>query len=107
MVDPVTLATVTAAVANLGLEAGKQVLSDTGKHLWGKVKRALGWEKDPAPEELAESAAEKMKDRPELVKEVLALLKAESTQSVGQLVGKIDADKVVVAGEINTTNFSM
>jgi hypothetical protein len=107
MVDPVTLATVTSAVTTLGLDIAKQVASDATKALWGKVKSLLGWTADPPPDRLAVEAAKKLAEEPELVARVNLLLKAAPAEAAGQLVGSIDAEKVVVAGQIHAQMFTM
>jgi hypothetical protein len=107
MADPVTLATVTAAVTTLGLECAKSVASEAGKSIWGKVKSLFGWASDPAPDKLAHEAAEKMAAQPDLLEQVVALLKAEGGGTAGQLVGRIKAKKVVVAETIVAQTFKM
>lgn len=107
MVDPVTLATVTAAVTAVGLDIAKQVASDTTKALWAKVKSVLGWTTDPAPDKLAVEAAKKLAEQPELVAQVTLLLQKTPAETAGQLVSHIDAEKVVVAGTIHAQTFKM
>jgi hypothetical protein len=101
--DPVTLATVTAAVSVLATECAKGIASSAGKDLWGKIKSLFGWQSEPQPSELAGSIASELQKDPRRAGEVLALLKqvGSANSFSASLVDKIDAEKVIAAQQIN------
>lgn len=101
--DPITLATLTAAATVLGTECLKGFAGEAGKSVWGKVKKLLGWASDPQPAEIAKGVAERLQADPALGKELLSLLHAlPQDHASAALVGHIDANKVqVVGGDVN------
>jgi hypothetical protein len=110
--DPVVLATVTSAVTVLAreagalatTEAGKAFASEAGKTLWGTVRNLLGWKEDPKPASLAIDVAHALQKNPDLLTQVVELLKAHESQGDGAaraLVERIDAKKVVVVHTMN------
>jgi len=98
--DPITLATITAAVTVLATEAAKGAASEAGKDLWGKLKTLFGWQTDPKPEELPQTLARRINDDAQLAKQVLDLLQQHPTTTASAMVGHIQAAKVIVANEI-------
>ena|SRR6185436_15917838 len=108
MIDPTTLATVTAAVSVLGTEFTKGLAGEAGKNTWGQIKRLFGWNSEPQPSDLAGEVAKKLQESPDLASKVVKLLQEnQGVGSASQLVGKIDAEKVVVAQVINASEFNM
>lgn len=107
--DPVTLATITSAVTLLATECAKGLSSEAGKSTWNAIKSLFKWDADPGPDELAKLIAQHMEKDPEAAKQVVELLQADdSVGGASALVGNIDAQKVVVAGEIDVKgNFNM
>ena len=102
--DPVTLATVTAALTLLGTECAKGVASQAGKDIWSKAKSILGWAKDPDAQELPKAIATKLNTDQVLVGQIVALLQEakaadSSVQMVGTLVGTLTTEKAVVGAE--------
>lgn len=96
MIDPVSLASITSAIAVLGNDYLKGVASEAGKSTWNQVKALLGWSSDPAPAEIPEKVAAAVKDSPDITERLLELLKNSPP-----LVGKItvgSGGKVVVIG---------
>ena len=51
-IDPITLASVTAAVSVLGNEFLKGMVTEAGKRAWTGIKALFGWTSDPAPAEI-------------------------------------------------------
>lgn len=102
--DPITLATVTTAVVTLALDAAKEAATEAAKDTWQQVKKWIGWEKEPAPEQLAPAVASRLNDDEELTRKIAALLKDQPSGSASTLVGSIKAGKVVVAHKIETVN---
>lgn len=103
--DPVTLATVTAALTLVGTEATKGVASQAGKDIWGRAKQLLGWSKEPSQEEMPKAIASQLNGNDVLLNEVVALLQGAqssepSVQMIGSLVGTLIAEKAVVANRI-------
>ena len=108
MVDPITVATITSAVSVLGNECLKGIAGEAGKTLWGRIKSKLGWNSEPDPAAIPAETAKKLSASPELAKEILELLHtAKGVGVVGQMVGSITAEKVVVAETITAQTFSM
>ncbi len=99
--DPITLATVTAALTTLGVEVPKGAASAGGKDLWGKVKSLFGWGADPAPSEMAPAIAHRLENDDALVQTLVGLLKAQPAGTASQLVGSIQAERVVAAQHVN------
>lgn len=105
--DPITLATVTAALTTLATECGKNAASEAGKDLWDQVKSLFGWKAEPPPSELAPDIARRLQADDALLKRVVGLLQERPAGTASALVGSIQAGKVVVATTINTENFTM
>jgi hypothetical protein len=100
--DPVTLATVTAALTLLGTECAKGLASQAGKDLWSRAKGLLGWTKEPNAQELPKAIATKLNTDQALMGQIITLLREAKTgdstvQMVGSLVGDLSAEKAVVA----------
>jgi len=101
MLDPITIATITAAVSVLGNEYLKGIASEAGKATWQKVKALLGWTSDPEMAEVPERVAKKLHQSPEIAQELREILKSNSeTGAAAAIVGKIKAEKVIVAQTI-------
>jgi hypothetical protein len=99
-IEPIALATITSAVSVLGTEYLKGVATEAGKTTWNKLKSVLGWKSDPAPEDIPHSVATSLENSPELATKILELLNANKAAGIASnMVGKIDAEKVIV---INT-----
>lgn len=99
--EPITLATITAAATVLATEAGKGLAGDAGKSAWEAIKKKFGWGAEPETSTLAPTIARELQERPEVAKEVLELLQASRTGTAQQLVGTLQAEKVVVANVIH------
>ena len=98
--DPITLATVTAALTMLATECAKGVASEAGKSAWTKIKSLFGWKAEPAPAQLPTDIAERLAKDDALLSQVAELLKKKSTGTASMMVGSIRAKKVVVAKKI-------
>ena len=103
--DPITLATVTSAVSVLASECAKGAASDAGKDLWARIKSLLSWSKDPELADLAPLLAKQLSANEKLALNIVELLKGspEAETVAGKLVGRIDAQKVIVAGRIEVS----
>lgn len=107
--EPISLAVLTAAVTTLATKAAEGFADEAGKSLWARVKGALGWTDEPAKPDLPVRVAEQLNADQALAKRVLALLNERQGGDAGvrQLIGRIDAEKVVVnqtmhvAGDFN------
>ena len=100
--DPISLATITSAATNLGIEAIADTASEAGKELWAAIREKLGWRQDPESSELASRIAEKLQNDEGLSSEVVKLLQNQSkAPHSSALVKNIDADKVTLADTIN------
>jgi hypothetical protein len=100
--DPISLATITSAAANLGLEAITETASEAGRELWETIKQRLGWREEPDSSELASRIARKLQNDEELSRELVKLLQGRSDASHSTaLVKHIDADKVTLADTVN------
>ncbi len=100
--DPVTLATVTAALTALGTEAAKATAAEAGKNAWAAVRRLFGWSKDPPKPSLAPTIARQLKARPDLVAAAVEILSDPGLGTPAALAGQIQvkAGKVVIASTI-------
>jgi len=108
--EPISLAVLTAAVTTLATKATEAVGEEAGKSLWGRVKNALGWSTEPPKQDLPVMLARQFDNDKDLAKRVLALLNGQQGDEAGvrQLVGRIDAEKVVVSQTINVAgDFNM
>lgn len=94
--EPITLATMTAAVTVLATEAAKSLAGEAGKSLWEEIKGRLGFTSDPKPDDLAVEVALKLDGDEAAAKDVLKLLKGGKANGGTPLVGRIDAEKVIV-----------
>ena len=102
--EPVTLATLTAAATVLASEVGKGIASEAGKSAWGRIKALFNWSADPPEADLSADIAKALAANETLARQVVEILQAESTGTASTLVGTINADKVVVADKIDTVN---
>jgi hypothetical protein len=101
VMDPITLATVTSAVTLLASECGKGLASEGGKDLWKKIKSKLGWDSDPSPEDIAPKIAGRLERDDALLTQIVGLLKAQPAGTASQIVGSIQAERVVAAQQVN------
>ena len=102
--EPLTLATLTAAVTVLASEVGKGAASEAGKSAWGRIKSLFRWSAEPAEADLSAAIAKALEANEALARQVVEILQAQSTGTASKLVGRIDAEKVVVADKIDTVN---
>ncbi len=108
MIDPISLAAVTAAVTLLAAECVKGAASAAGKDAWSKIKSLFGWTAEPAARDVARAVAERLQRDESLIQQVVRLLPDEDSGfPVGGLVGSVQATKSVVAGKIETQEFRM
>ena len=100
--DPITLATITSAASNIGIEAIRESATEAVQELWDTIKQKLGWQQEPTSSELASQIARKLQDDEELTRELVKLLQNQSEPTYsGALVKNIDADKVTLADTVN------
>jgi DICT domain-containing protein len=100
--DPTIIAAITGALVALGTEVAKGAANAAGKNAWEKIKGLLTSNSGEALEKAQAEINKQLEADPETAKKLLALLKSSQSQNVGQLVGSIKADKVVVANHIDT-----
>ena len=108
--DPIALATITSALTLIASEVAKGAASEAGKGLWAQIKSMLGLSHEPKPENLAPEIAGRLAADSELAKKIVQLLQAnpESARQASTLVQRIDAEKVIVAHQINISgDFNM
>jgi len=67
--------------------------------IWKRVKVLFGWEEAPAQDAIAPRISEHLTANPDHAKQVVLMLQQDGSP-VGQLVGTIDAEKVIVAQNI-------
>ena len=95
--DPITLATITSAVTLLGSEYAKGMASEAGKSTWLAIRSIFSWKSEPGLAEIPEKVAISLSDSPQLAIKIWELLKNNREAGVsGSIVGKIDAEKVIV-----------
>ena len=102
--EPLTLATLTAAVTVLASEVGKGAASEAGKSAWGRIKSLFRWPAEPAEADLSAAIAKALDANEALARQVVEILQAQSTGTASKLVGTINAEKVVVANKIDNVN---
>lgn len=105
--EPITLAAITSGIVSVGLEVAKGTASAAGASLWGKVKGLLAWEEVPKTEDLAIEVARKLDHDDGLASQIVKLLKQSEETQYSNLVGKIDAEKVVVINSSHIETFNM
>jgi hypothetical protein len=98
--EPVSIATITAALTVLGTEVSKGAASEAGKEAWRKIRQLIGPKSQEAIEHTQAIVTERLESDPNILRELLTLLTSSQSSSVNQLVGSIDAEKVIVAGSI-------
>ncbi len=102
--EPLTLATLTAAVTVLALEVGKGAAAEAGKSAWSAIKSLFKWSADPPEADLSADIAKALQANEALARQVVEILQTQQTGTASTLVGTINADKVVVADKIDTVN---
>ena len=102
--DPVSLATVTAALTVLATECGNGVAGDAGEEVWAIAKSLMGWESDPNPADLAASIATKLSSDDKLAVQIVDLMKSttDSADNAAALVSRVESDRnTVIAPRID------
>ncbi len=102
--EPVTLATLTSGATVLALEVAKGAASEAGKNAWERIKSLFNWSAEPAESNLSTDIARALEANESLARQVVEILQAQPTGTASNLVGRIDAEKVVVAEKIDTVN---
>ena len=108
--EPLTLATLTAAVTVLASEVGKGIASEAGKSAWGRIKALFKWSADPVETDLSADIAKALDANQALARQVVEILQAQSTGTASTLVGTISVEKGSVTvvgtntGTITNTN---
>ncbi|WP_157182299.1 hypothetical protein [Methylobacterium sp. WSM2598] len=107
--DPISLSTITSAVAVLATECLKEGGTEIGKDVWRKIKATIGWDNDPNPSDLAPQLASKMQNDPELASRIVDLLKKQDnrTSASYRLIEKVDAKNVIVVSEYTSGVINM
>lgn len=100
MVSTAVVSSVVSALTLLSTEVAKGTASAAGKDLWSKVKAVLGLDAHQPDSNVPTAAEALLREKPELARKVLTMLQASDNASVTQLVGHIDAEKVIVAHTI-------
>jgi hypothetical protein len=104
IMDPVSLATVTAALTVLATECTNGVAGNAGEDVWTIAKSLMGWESDPSPADLATSIASQLNSDDKLAVQIVDLLKSttDSEDSAAALVSKVESDSnIVIARRID------
>src|SRR5436190_22408681 len=100
--EPVILATVTAAITVLATECAKGLAGQAGKDAWGKIKSLFGWSKDPNPADLSTQIAARLAEDRALAPAVLEILRTGAGAGTAtQLVQHLKATKSIIALTIN------
>ena len=95
--DPVALATITSAVSVLATEVAKGSAGEVGKDVWERIKSALGWKKDPAPEVVAVEAAQRLESDERAARTVVELLQQHAQIGASAaIVGNVQAERLIV-----------
>ena len=102
--DPTVVAAIAGALTALSAEVAKGVAAEAGKDAWGKIKNILGSKSSDALEEAQSEIVKQIEANPEIAQKLLTMLKSSQSKNAGQLVGSLNAEKVVVANDINTLN---
>lgn len=109
------VAAIVAGVKALATAFAGGAAKEGGVAGWKKLQQLFGWgdgatsETVPTPEKIEADVTSKIESDPTLAKEAVVTLQAakepsEERPAWGQLVGHIDAEKVVVANKIDTVN---
>ena len=103
--DLITLASVTAAVSVLASECAKGIASAAGKDAWQTIKRYLGWNTEPALQDIPHNLATQIASDANIAAKIVQCLQADqlTNTSAHAFVGRIKASKVVVADQINVS----
>jgi len=97
--DPITLATVTAALTTLAAECATGAASEIGKDAWEKIKSLFGWKAEPVPAQLPADIEQRLKKDDDLLRRVVELLQKQPTGTASAMVGSIVAKNVAVINE--------
>lgn len=99
--DPITLATVTAAVVTLAQDAAKELAPQIAKDAWGKIKECLGWTKTPPAEDFARKVAETLAANTQTAVQILAELKKANVGAASRMASKVSIVVTNTVGGIN------
>ena len=94
--DPTTLAVVTSALTALATKVLHGAAGAAGKSAWNSICSLFDWETTPSEADLARQIAEELAADPARARRVVQILQQEDLGQPSTMVGRIDADKVVV-----------
>jgi hypothetical protein len=102
--DPISLASLTAAVSVLGNELLKGMATEAGKSAWTGIKTLFEWTSDPVPAEIPEKVAAALTTSPDIAEKLLELLKSNQTGTATAMVAglEVHGGKVIIANTIGT-----
>lgn len=99
--DPVTLASVTAALTALASKVSEGVASKAGEDLWKEAKKLFHWEtQEPKLSDLQAAIQSQLSINEDLAQEIISLLKCAPAQV-------IDQSQFVLAGTYIVHNYSV
>lgn len=105
MIDPALLVLVSGAVKKLVESIAAGTGEEAAKTLWKRIQGLLGSSEATISHESVDAVVRDTATQdPESFKQVLLALQEHQEKPWGQLVGHIEAEKVVVAGHISTLN---
>lgn len=102
MVDPISLAVVTAEVAKLGADMAKGAAEKAGASLWSVLQQKIGITTEPDDPQLTFEVASKLARSQALIDETKALLEGSRMRNSGGVnIGslKIGGNSVIVGGD--------
>lgn len=100
--DIATIASISSAVTHLALKVTEGIASEVGKDSWRRIKALLGLTEEPKIEEVPVLTARALEANPAMATKLTELLQQSGNMTVIQLVGSIQAEKVVVAQQIGS-----
>jgi hypothetical protein len=98
--DPIVMATITAAVSVLGSEYLKGFGNEAGQSTWNGIKSLLGWTSDPDPADIPDKIAAALTASPGMAERLVQLLKSNNAGTATAMVGKIEMS----GGKLNVVN---
>ena len=105
--DPITLAIATSAASIVGHEYAKGFATEAGKASWAGIKALFNWKEDPKPADVPKIVATELTARPELLEELIQLLKSDSAGTAASVVNNVvvqSGGKAIFATKIDTVN---
>jgi hypothetical protein len=87
--DPITIATVTAAATVIGVSVLRGTAPDADKAAWDELQEVFGWDKQPTTDDLSATIAYQLINEEDVAGQVVYIIKTNADKNTARLLGGI------------------